>query len=81
MMMKISHTTRVSASPLLRTSPSLLPSLRTSLLASVIASMLAGCMVGPDYHRPAVATPATWKELPGWTEAQLVDRLQRPLAQ
>ena len=27
-------------------------------------------MVGPDYHRPPVATPATWKELPGWTEAQ-----------
>ncbi|MBV8628032.1 MAG: efflux transporter outer membrane subunit, partial [Paraburkholderia sp.] len=60
MMMKISPTNRSSAPPLLR----------TSLLASVIASMLAGCMVGPDYHRPAVATPATWKELPGWTQAQ-----------
>jgi NodT family efflux transporter outer membrane factor (OMF) lipoprotein len=36
----------------------------------VVASCMAGCMVGPDYQRPAVATPATWKELPGWTEAQ-----------
>jgi NodT family efflux transporter outer membrane factor (OMF) lipoprotein len=41
-----------------------------ALLASMVASMLAGCMVGPDYHRPAVPTPATWKELPGWTEAE-----------
>ncbi|WP_168790955.1 efflux transporter outer membrane subunit [Paraburkholderia aromaticivorans] len=32
--------------------------------------MTGGCTVGPDYHRPPVATPATWKELPGWTEAQ-----------
>jgi NodT family efflux transporter outer membrane factor (OMF) lipoprotein len=32
--------------------------------------LTGGCMVGPDYHRPPVATPATWKELPGWTEAQ-----------
>ena len=60
MMMKIPHTTRACASPLLR----------ASLLASLLASMLSGCMVGPDYHRPAVATPATWKELPGWTQAQ-----------
>jgi NodT family efflux transporter outer membrane factor (OMF) lipoprotein len=27
---------------------------------------LAGCMVGPDYHRPPAAVPATFKELPGW---------------
>lgn len=28
--------------------------------ASVIAILLAGCVVGPDYERPAVITPAKW---------------------
>ncbi|HEY1610559.1 MAG TPA: RND transporter, partial [Paraburkholderia sp.] len=27
-------------------------------------------MVGPNYHRPNVAVPATWKELAGWTQAE-----------
>ncbi|MCG5072005.1 efflux transporter outer membrane subunit [Paraburkholderia sp. RG36] len=27
-------------------------------------------MVGPDYHRPQVAVPAQWKELPGWIQAE-----------
>jgi NodT family efflux transporter outer membrane factor (OMF) lipoprotein len=40
-------------------------------LAPLCAALfLAGCMVGPDYHRPQVAVPATWKELPGWTQAE-----------
>jgi NodT family efflux transporter outer membrane factor (OMF) lipoprotein len=46
---------------------------RTTLATASLAlltSLTAGCMVGPDYHRPAVPTPATWKELPGWTEAE-----------
>jgi NodT family efflux transporter outer membrane factor (OMF) lipoprotein len=46
---------------------------RTTLATAVLAlvgSLTAGCMVGPDYHRPAVPTPATWKELPGWVEAE-----------
>ncbi len=34
------------------------------------AMLLAGCMVGPDYHRPAVDMPPAWKEQPGWTRAQ-----------
>ena len=39
-------------------------------LSCVAASLwLAGCTVGPDYQRPAVAVPATYKELPGWTQA------------
>ncbi|OAJ62429.1 RND transporter [Paraburkholderia ginsengiterrae] len=42
----------------------------TGALLALPVLFLAGCMVGPDYHRPPVATPATWKELPGWTEAQ-----------
>lgn len=41
------------------------------VLSTVLAAVLTGgCTVGPDYHRPPVATPAAWKELPGWTEAQ-----------
>lgn len=39
------------------------------LLAALAASTLAGCMVGPDYRRPKVETPARFKEarpLPGW---------------
>jgi len=39
-----------------------------SLVATIFA--LSGCMVGPDYHRPDVSVPATWKELPGWTRAE-----------
>ncbi|WP_322032242.1 efflux transporter outer membrane subunit [Paraburkholderia sp. J76] len=40
------------------------------LVPFAAALLLAGCMVGPDYRRPQVAVPATWKELPGWTQAQ-----------
>jgi NodT family efflux transporter outer membrane factor (OMF) lipoprotein len=41
-----------------------------TLLAISLAALTSGCMVGPDYHRPSVAVPATWQELPGWTQAQ-----------
>jgi multidrug efflux system outer membrane protein len=27
------------------------------------SSLIGGCMVGPNYHRPAVQTPATYREL------------------
>jgi NodT family efflux transporter outer membrane factor (OMF) lipoprotein len=43
---------------------------RTLLAVSLVALTTSGCMVGPDYQRPQVAVPATWHELPGWTEAQ-----------
>ena len=39
-------------------------------LAASIALLLSGCMVGPDYHRPQVSVPATFHELPGWTQAE-----------
>ncbi len=42
----------------------------TGALLALPPLLLAGCMVGPDYHRPSVATPAAWKELSGWSEAQ-----------
>ena len=38
-------------------------------LAASLALLLGSCMVGPDYHRPQVATPPQYKELPGWTQA------------
>ncbi|SAL40503.1 RND efflux system outer membrane lipoprotein [Caballeronia sordidicola] len=38
-------------------------------LAATAALLLGGCMVGPDYHRPPVSVPATFSELPGWTQA------------
>ncbi len=44
-----------------RTEPSLL----------VSALLLSGCSLAPDYHRPAVTTPAAYKEAPaGWTVAE-----------
>ncbi|WP_158939044.1 efflux transporter outer membrane subunit [Burkholderia sp. S171] len=39
-------------------------------LAAAAALLLGGCMVGPDYHRPQVSVPATFRELPGWTQAE-----------
>ena len=33
-------------------------------------AMLAGCMVGPDYVRPAAPTSATFKEAQGWKVAE-----------
>jgi outer membrane protein, multidrug efflux system len=34
------------------------------LTVMVGAAMLAGCMVGPNYHRPAVQTPDSFRNLP-----------------
>jgi NodT family efflux transporter outer membrane factor (OMF) lipoprotein len=40
-------------------------------LAAAAAVLLAGCAaVGPDYRRPQVSVPATFRELPGWTQAE-----------
>lgn len=39
-------------------------------LAASLTLLASGCMVGPDYHRPQVAVPTQWKELPGWTQAE-----------
>ena len=45
--------------------------MKTPLKALVCATALLidGCMVGPNYHRPSVAMPAQYKEMPGWTVA------------
>ncbi len=38
-------------------------------LSFSLALLLEGCLVGPNYHRPAVPTPSQYKELDGWTVA------------
>ena len=49
-----------------------------SLMAVVIgASLLASCAVGPDYQRPAVQTPAGFKETADWKIAEPRDELVR----
>jgi NodT family efflux transporter outer membrane factor (OMF) lipoprotein len=42
----------------------------TPFAAAAAAALLAACTVGPDYHRPQVNVPATYSELPGWTQAE-----------
>ncbi len=32
-------------------------------IAMLVCAMLVGCMVGPNYHRPAVQTPPTYRDL------------------
>src|ERR1700728_1966882 len=34
-----------------------------SLTGLLACSLLAGCMVGPNYHRPAVQTPTVYRDL------------------
>ena len=34
------------------------------LLAAAVALSAAGCALGPNYQRPAVPTPPTWRDLP-----------------
>jgi len=34
-----------------------------SLSATLLSTMFVGCMVGPKYHRPAVQTPAAYRDL------------------
>ncbi len=43
----------------------------------VLALLLAGCAVGPDYKRPTMDTPATYKEDPLWTSAAPKDLAPR----
>lgn len=54
------------------------PHLATLAVIAAAAALLAGCAVGPDYHRPATAVPATYKETPdGWKVAQPADQHDR----
>jgi NodT family efflux transporter outer membrane factor (OMF) lipoprotein len=46
-------------------------------LATALALALAGCAMGPDYQRPALETPAAFKEAGTWKVAQPADTLPR----
>jgi NodT family efflux transporter outer membrane factor (OMF) lipoprotein len=39
--------------------------------------LLVGCTVGPNYHRPDVATAPTWKEQPPWRVADPKDSITK----
>jgi NodT family efflux transporter outer membrane factor (OMF) lipoprotein len=39
--------------------------------------LLGGCMVGPDYHRPAPVLSAQYKELAGWVPAHPADDIPK----
>jgi len=45
--------------------------------AALAALLLGGCMVGPDYVRPGVDTPAAYKEMDGWKQAEPREGLDR----
>jgi NodT family efflux transporter outer membrane factor (OMF) lipoprotein len=42
-------------------------------LGGSLGGVLSGCLVGPNYHRPAVPVPAQYRELAGWTAARPAD--------
>ena len=43
------------------------------------AALAAGCAVGPDYKRPAVATPEAYSEPGPWKEARMANRTRPTL--
>ncbi|HEY2393610.1 MAG TPA: efflux transporter outer membrane subunit [Candidatus Angelobacter sp.] len=45
--------------------------------AAVLLFLLAGCKVGPNYHRPDVATAPAWKEQPPWRVADPKDSITK----
>jgi NodT family efflux transporter outer membrane factor (OMF) lipoprotein len=48
-------------------------SLFSLLLASACTLLISACAVGPDYHRPEMAAPASYKELGNWKPARPAD--------
>ena len=46
-------------------------------LAAVAGAGLNGCMVGPNYQKPAAIVPVAYKEAPGWTQAQPEDAMPK----
>ena len=54
----------------------LLPLSRWLALAVLVATA-GGCAVGPTYQQPQLATPAAYKEVPGWVRATPADALDR----
>ncbi|QKZ05925.1 MULTISPECIES: efflux transporter outer membrane subunit [Pseudomonas] len=54
----------------------LLPS-RLCVAVLLASSLLGGCMVGPDYHKPAAPMSTTFKEAQGWKAASPQDELPK----
>lgn len=50
---------------------------KSPIILTVIACMLSGCMLGPDYVKPATAQPAAFKEAAGWKVAEPKDDVIR----
>ncbi|MCP3717889.1 efflux transporter outer membrane subunit [Paraburkholderia sp. CNPSo 3281] len=72
-----SGATAGSAGSVARRAPKPL-SILTLCAAAVLTFQLSGCAVGPDYHRPSAAVPASFKEAPeGWKVAQPADTADR----
>jgi NodT family efflux transporter outer membrane factor (OMF) lipoprotein len=47
------------------------------LLLAVVVFALSACTVGPNYVRPSVDTPAQYKEMDGWKQAEPSDAIAR----
>jgi len=45
--------------------------------AALLLIFVAGCAVGPNYHRPDVATAPAWKEQPPWRAADPKDSIPK----
>ena len=45
--------------------------------AALLTIFVAGCAVGPNYHRPDVATAPAWKEQPPWRAADPKDSIPK----
>ena len=48
-----------------------------ALATAVFLILLTGCTVGPNYHRPNVATAPAWKEQPPWRTADPKDSIPK----
>jgi NodT family efflux transporter outer membrane factor (OMF) lipoprotein len=50
---------------------------RRALTLLALSLALSACAIGPDYQRPALQTPAQFKQIEGWTQAKPSDALER----
>jgi hypothetical protein len=47
------------------------------IITLAVSGLLAGCLVGPDYERPAAPTPVRFKEAEGWKLGEPQDAADR----